>query len=99
VQATLRLDDLARGTENFAAAMQQVAAASEEQSASTQEIASASAALAEASRKLVGLVQSFRLGDGAPRKRTTSELAAEGASTGPAGTVELPVPQGALAST
>ena len=99
VQATLRLDDLARGTENFAAAMQQVAAASEQQSASTQEIASASAALAEASRKLVGLVQSFRLGDGAPRKRTTSELAAEGASTGPAGTVELPVPQGALAST
>jgi len=79
--------------------MQQVAAASEQQSASTQEIASASAALAEASRKLVGLVQSFRLGDSAPRRRTTAELPVEGERTGPAGTVELPVAQGALAST
>ena len=99
VQATLRLDDLARGTENFAAAMQQVAAASQEQSASTQEIAAAAATLAEASRRLVGLVQSFRLGDGAPRKRTTLELPAGTEGTGPAGTVELPVPQGALAAT
>lgn len=79
VQATLRLDDLARGTENFAAAMQQVAAASEQQSASTQEITAAAATLAEASRRLLGLVSSFRLDDGDPkRKRITAEIPAGG---------------------
>ncbi|GAC1695404.1 MAG: hypothetical protein NVS9B3_13560 [Gemmatimonadaceae bacterium] len=43
-----RLDGLARGTESFAAAMQQAAGSSEEQSASTQEIAAAARALADA---------------------------------------------------
>ena len=96
VQATLRLDDLARGTEGFAAAMQQVAAASEEQSASTQEITAAAGTLAEASRRLLGLVSSFRLGEGDPkRKRTTAEIPADEStmempSGGP--TREMPVP-------
>ncbi|MBX6331410.1 MAG: methyl-accepting chemotaxis protein [Gemmatimonadaceae bacterium] len=63
VEATLRLDELSRGTESFAAAMEQVAAATEEQSASAQEIAAASNALAAASRRLLGLVSAFRLED------------------------------------
>lgn len=60
-QATIRLDELARGTESFAAAMQQVAAATEEQSAGAEEIASAAAALADASRRLLALVSAFRI--------------------------------------
>ncbi|HEY9516870.1 MAG TPA: methyl-accepting chemotaxis protein, partial [Gemmatimonadaceae bacterium] len=60
-ESTLRLDNLARGTESFAAAMQQVAAATEEQSAGAQEIAAASSAQAQASRRLLELVSVFRL--------------------------------------
>ena len=60
-ESTTRLDNLARGTESFAAAMQQVAAATQEQSASAEEIASASAALANASQQLLEIVSVFRL--------------------------------------
>lgn len=60
-ESTGRLDDLSRGTESFAAAMQEVAAATEQQSASAEEIAAASAALATASRHLLELVSVFRL--------------------------------------
>jgi methyl-accepting chemotaxis protein len=94
VQATLRLDDLARGTENFAAAMEQVAAASQEQSASTQEITAAASTLAEASRRLLGLVSSFRLVEGdQQRKRTTAEIPATDdteESAPPRTTMEMP---------
>src|SRR5262249_35818829 len=62
VQATLRLDDLARGTENFAAAMQEGAAASEEQSASTQEVAGASGKPDGGPGPLRGHGQSLRAG-------------------------------------
>ncbi len=55
------LDNLARGTETFAAAMQQVAAASEQQSASTEEIAAAASALATAAAGLRELVSAFRV--------------------------------------
>jgi methyl-accepting chemotaxis protein len=58
-----RLDELARGTEAFAAAMQEVAASSQEQSASTEEIAAASTALGHAAGQVAGLVATFRLGD------------------------------------
>ncbi len=60
-ETTVRLDALARGTETFAAAMQEVAASAEEQSASIQEIAAAANALASASRNLWELVAAFRL--------------------------------------
>jgi len=60
-ESTVRLDDLSRGTESFAAAMQQVAAATEQQSASAEEIATASAALASASQQLLEIVSVFRL--------------------------------------
>ena len=60
-----RVELLARGTESFAAAMQQVAASSEEQSASTQQIAATAAALSTAAAQLTSLVASFQLGDGA----------------------------------
>ena len=62
-EMTQRLDDLARGTEAFAAAMQEVAASSEEQSASTEEIAAASTALATAAGRVAQLVATFKLGD------------------------------------
>ena len=58
-----RLDELARGTEAFAAAMQEVAASSQEQSASTEEIAAASTALGSAAGQVAGLVATFKLGD------------------------------------
>ena len=64
-ETTARLDQLAHGTENFAAAMQQVAASAEEQSASTEEIAAAAGALVEAARRVWQLVSTFRLDDGA----------------------------------
>jgi len=64
-EATVRLEQLARGTESFAAAMQEVAASTEEQSAGAQEIASASAALAQASRSLLAQISAFRLDEGA----------------------------------
>jgi methyl-accepting chemotaxis protein len=60
-ETTTRLDELARGTESFAAAMQQVAASAEQQSASTEEIAAAAGALAEAARRVWQLVLAFRL--------------------------------------
>jgi methyl-accepting chemotaxis protein len=60
-ETTHRLDALARGTETFAAAMQEVAASSQEQSASTQEIAAAAAALAGAAERLSTLVAAVRL--------------------------------------
>ncbi|HEX6966300.1 MAG TPA: methyl-accepting chemotaxis protein [Gemmatimonadaceae bacterium] len=60
-ETTSRLDELARGTESFAAAMQQVAASAEQQSASTEEIAAAAGALAEAARRVWQLVSAFRL--------------------------------------
>jgi methyl-accepting chemotaxis protein len=59
-----RLAELARGTESFAAAMQQVAAGSQQQSAGAQEIAAASAALAGASQALQARVSAFRVGEG-----------------------------------
>jgi methyl-accepting chemotaxis protein len=87
VQATMRLDSLARGTENFAASMQQVAAASEQQSASTQEITAAASALADAARRLLALVSSFQLGtaDDALPTVPTTEMPASSP------TLELPV--------
>ena len=60
-EVTARLDTLARGTEAFAAAMQQVAASSQQQSASTEQIAGAASMLATASERLFTLVASFRL--------------------------------------
>jgi methyl-accepting chemotaxis protein len=60
-EMTKRLDDLAHGTETFAAAMQEVAAASQQQSAGTEEIAAAAAALAESSHRLTELVSAFRV--------------------------------------
>lgn len=62
-EMTTRLDDLARGTEAFAAAMQEVAASSQEQSASTEEIAAASMALSSAAGRVTELVSTFRLGE------------------------------------
>ncbi len=62
-QTTLRLEELARGTESFAAAMEQVAAGAQQQSAGAEEIAAASAALADASRRLLSIVSAFRLGE------------------------------------
>jgi methyl-accepting chemotaxis protein len=66
-ESTVRLENLSRGTESFAAAMQQVAAATEQQSASAEEIAAASAALANASQRLLEIVSVFRLD--APEER------------------------------
>ena len=65
-EMTDRLDNLARGTESFAAAMQQVAASSQEQSASTEEIASAAAAQAVSAQRLSDLVATFRLAERRP---------------------------------
>ena len=82
-EATIRLEHLARGTETFAAAMQQVAAATEQQSAGAEEIAAAAGALADASRRLLTQISAFRLDEAAvslapqPRRRTGAvELAA-----------------------
>ena len=62
VQAmTARIDQLARGTEAFAAAMEQVAASSEEQSASTQEIAAAAERLTTAAERLTQRVAMFTI--------------------------------------
>jgi methyl-accepting chemotaxis protein len=86
VQATLRLDELARGTENFAASMEEVAAASQEQSASTQEITAAATVLAEASRRLLALVSSFRLDERDQASTPTKEMPVPGP------TKEMPIP-------
>jgi methyl-accepting chemotaxis protein len=58
---TSRLDALARGTEVFAAAMQEVAASAQEQSASTEEIAGTASALASTAEKLATQAGAFRL--------------------------------------
>ena len=62
-EMTVRLDDLAGNTQNFAAAMQEVAASSEEQSAATEEIAAAANSLVSAADKLNRLVGELKLGD------------------------------------
>ncbi|MBC7791892.1 MAG: methyl-accepting chemotaxis protein [Anaerolineae bacterium] len=62
-EMTDRLDDLARGTESFAAAMQEVAASSQEQSASTEEIAAAASVQAVSAQRLSDLVATFRLAE------------------------------------
>lgn len=72
-ELTDRLDDLARGTESFAAAMQEVAASSEEQSASTEEIAAAAAAQAVSASHLSDLVATFRLAEN-PSTATTRQV-------------------------
>jgi methyl-accepting chemotaxis protein len=109
LQATVRLDELARGTENFAASMQQVAAASQQQSATTQEITAAASALAEASQRLLALVSAFRVEGGARSRTDTTEMPASGPTTempasGPTrelpvggATSEMPVPRPLLA--
>jgi methyl-accepting chemotaxis protein len=60
-ETTSRLDQLARGTESFAAAMQQVAAGAQQQSASNEEVAAAASALAGAAKRLLELVGAFRM--------------------------------------
>jgi methyl-accepting chemotaxis protein len=109
LQATLRLDGLARGTENFAASMQQVAAASEQQSATTQEITAAASALAEASQRLLALVSAFRVEGRVGAQAHTMEMPTSGPTLemptsgstrempvgGP--TSEMPVPRPLLA--
>lgn len=62
-QMTVKLDELAGGTESFAAAMEQVAASSEEQSAATQEIAGAAGSLVAAADRLTTLVGSLKVGE------------------------------------
>ena len=70
---TQRLDDLAGGTETFAAAMEEVAASSEEQSAATEEIAGAANTLLSAADRLARLVSELRLGDDAGDDAMPSE--------------------------
>jgi methyl-accepting chemotaxis protein len=60
---TNRLDDLARGTESFAAAMGQVAASSQQQSASTEEIVSAASTLSASAERLSKLLANLRTTD------------------------------------
>ncbi|HVZ77098.1 MAG TPA: methyl-accepting chemotaxis protein [Gemmatimonadaceae bacterium] len=80
-QMTERLDALARGTESFAAAMQQVAASSEEQSASTQEIAAAASSLSAAADRLARLVGNLRTdGPQSPRRSGSGPARASGAA-------------------
>ncbi|MEX2178975.1 MAG: methyl-accepting chemotaxis protein [Gemmatimonadaceae bacterium] len=69
---TSRLDQLARGTETFAAAMEQVAASSEQQSGSTQEIAAAAATLSASAERLSGIVANLRMADRRPGHRTAT---------------------------
>jgi methyl-accepting chemotaxis protein len=67
---TSRLDELARGTEAFAAAMQQVAASSQQQSASTEEIVNAASTLTASSQRLSRLLTNLRTTD----KRATMRI-------------------------
>ena len=60
---TGRLDELSRGTETFAAAMQQVAASSQQQSASTEEIVSAASTLTSSAQRLSRLLANLRTTD------------------------------------
>jgi methyl-accepting chemotaxis protein len=80
-ESTTRLDNLSRGTESFAAAMQQVAAATEQQSASAEEIAAASAALASASQRLLEIVSVFRLDAPGEESVAAAERRAQRAKT------------------
>ncbi|HJU88748.1 MAG TPA: methyl-accepting chemotaxis protein [Gemmatimonadaceae bacterium] len=80
---TGRLDALARGTESFAAAMQQVAASAQEQSASIEEIAAAANALASSSRNLWELVKAFRLDAEGPATPVAEEPKPAVFSAGP----------------
>jgi methyl-accepting chemotaxis protein len=57
---TGRLDELARGTESFAAAMEEVAASSQQQSASTEEIVNAASTLAASAQRLSRLLANLR---------------------------------------
>jgi methyl-accepting chemotaxis protein len=57
---TTRLDELSRGTETFAAAMQQVAASSQQQSASTEEIVNAASTLTASAQRLSRLLANLR---------------------------------------
>jgi len=58
---TRRLDALSRGTEVFAAAMQEVAASAEEQSASTEEVVGTATSLAATAERLAAQAGAFRL--------------------------------------
>jgi methyl-accepting chemotaxis protein len=58
-----RLEHLSRGTESFAAAMQEVAASSQEQSASTEEIAAAATALSMAADRLTTLLAALHVNE------------------------------------
>ena len=71
---TGRLDDLAHGTESFAAAMKQVAASSEEQSASSEEIAAATTTLTATAERLSRLVANLRTAERGGRKPTPLEV-------------------------
>lgn len=63
VDMTRRLDNLALGTQGFAAAVHQVAAASDEQSGNIDQIAAAASALNAAARKVVQIAGTFKLGE------------------------------------
>jgi len=67
---TARLDELAHGTESFAAAMEQVAASSEQQSSSAEETATAAARLTSSAERLAKLVANIRTGGTLGRTRT-----------------------------
>jgi methyl-accepting chemotaxis protein len=71
VDMTRRLDNLALGTQGFAAAVHQVAAASDEQSGNIDQIAAAASALTLAARKVVQIAGTFKLGDTAGWDITT----------------------------
>ena len=76
---TARIDQLAKGTEAFAASMEEVAASSQEQSASTQEIAAAAERLTAAAEKLTQRVAMFTLErrNGPPPVTVTAPLEPE----------------------
>jgi methyl-accepting chemotaxis protein len=67
---TARLDELAHGTQSFAAAMEQVAASSEQQSASAEETATAAARLTSSAERLAKLVANIRTAGTLGRTRT-----------------------------
>ncbi|HEU4993906.1 MAG TPA: methyl-accepting chemotaxis protein [Gemmatimonadaceae bacterium] len=68
---TARLDELAQGTESFAAAMQQVAASSAQQSARSEDVAAAALTLSKSADRLSRLVDNLRTtGRAVDRSRT-----------------------------
>ena len=93
-ETTHRLDALARGTETFAAAMQEVAASAQEQSASTQEIAAAAAALSAAAERLSTLVAAVRLDGATPAAPVVTVPAADEAAAGADDEEDAGVPVG-----